>query len=302
MGKRAEKLYSIENIRKYIIDVDEAKSINKSSGELINCKCDNCGNVKEIRPRNLIRSGFNCYYCSKGISYPEKFILSYIKVLKLNFEYQVVFKNAKNLRFDFVDYENRIIIEAHGEQHYDEKCGWYERTHKSDIAKRQWCKKNGYNLIELDCRKSEFKFIQKSIEECELLPNIKKDTALKILDVISANEKYDINSIIDMYNKGNSTETISEKYKVDKNTISNILKRNNINMKKPGTHPRKEENKYNDVINLNKEGFTVIQICNELDISKGIVYNVLKKNGLKPNKRPINHFSTPDLCKKMFNY
>lgn len=285
--KKLEKsnLYDVVEIRRYIIDIEEAKHTNKSSDKEIKCKCDNCSNIKSIKPRNLIQSGFNCYYCSKNVSYPEQFMLAYLKMKNLDFEYQFVFNNAKNLRFDFVNLENKMIIEAHGSQHYDDNSIWYDRTHKSDVAKRKYCKENGYVLIELDCRESTFEFIKNSIEQCEYLPNIESNEHDRICSIISKNKKYDIKDIIEMYRQGESTENIGLKYNTDRTTIASILKKNDIETKKPGKYKRKLNYNPEEILNYHRKGYTVKEIVRVLGLKPYNIYNTLRNNNLKPNKR-----------------
>lgn len=278
-------LYDVVEIRKYIIDIEEAKHTSKSSDKEIKCRCDNCNNIKSIKPRNLIRSGLNCYYCSRNISYPEQFMLAYLKTKNLDFEYQLIFDNAKNLRFDFVNLRNKIIIETHGSQHYDEKCSWYNRTHKSDIAKRKYCKENGYLLIELDCRESTFEFIKNSIEQCEYLPNIESNEHDTMRSIISKNKKYDIEDIIEMYRQGESTENIGLKYNTDRTTIASILKKNGIETNKPGKYKREINYNPEEILNYHRKGYKVKEISRVLGVNVNNIYKTLKKNNLKPNKR-----------------
>ena len=282
---KKSNLYDVVEIRKYIIDIEEAKRTSKSSDKEIECRCDNCNNIISVKVRNLIRSGLNCYYCSINISYPEQFMSAYLKTKNLDFEYQFVFNDAKNLRFDFVDIKNKAIIETHGEQHYDKKCSWYDRTHKSDIAKRKYCKENGYVLIELDCRESTFEFIKNSIEQSEYLPNIESSEYDIMCDMISKNKKYDIEDILEMYKQGESTESIGLKYNADRTTIASILKKNGIETKKPGKYKRKLIYNPEEILNYHNKGYTVKEISAISGIKPNNIYKTLKNNNLKPNKR-----------------
>lgn len=235
-------LYSNISLRKNLIDVEEAKCTAPFSNNVKNFKCENCSFVKKMKVKNLSTYGFSCNMCSTKISYPELFFSAYVEVKNLNIISQQKMKNSKRLLFDFVDYENKIIIETHGEQHYDETCTWYERTHESDIAKRKWCNENGYTLIELDCRVSEFDFIKSKINDCELLPNIDNNDFDLILNIIKRNKRYDVKSIVKDYKNNISMSELEKKYKISSVTIRSILRKNNVDLNgKNYTRKRKVE-------------------------------------------------------------
>ena len=224
-------LWSLIEYRKYIINEEEAKSITPKSNKKIKLRCDNCSNEKMMRVSGLVNQGLACSTCSSNTPYPELLFNAYNQVKGLKFTPQQRFRNFTGYIFDFVNYETRTIVEVHGEQHYDEDNKWYKRTHKSDIAKREYCKKNGWNFVELDCSKSTFEFIKNQIELNEALPNITNKDEKLMLKIIKQNKRYPIKKIIKMYNEGLSTTQIGEEFRVAHTTISRILRRNNIKLR-----------------------------------------------------------------------
>lgn len=230
-------LWSIKSIRKYIIEEEEAKNITPKTNKKIKVKCDNCGNEKMMIVSNLINRGISCFICSRKTSYPELFFSAYNEVMNLNFKPQQRFEDFEGYIFDFVNYEKRVIVETHGVAHYKKDHSWHERTHKSDMAKRKYCKENNWTLIELDCRKSEFNHIKNSINESnEILTSINAKNTKKILKIIKKNKRYNINEIIKMYQEDKlTTYQIGNKIGVSYDAVNNILRRNNIKLRAGGS-------------------------------------------------------------------
>lgn len=224
-------LYSKKEYRKYLVDVEYAKTIAPSYSKKIKMKCPHCNKEKMISPHTLLKQGFSCGMCSKNISYPELFIIAYGEVKNLNLKHQVIFDDLKDKRFDF--YNEKIgAIETHGRQHYtDSGFMNYGDTIKSDKIKRKYCKENNIKLIELDCRESTFEFIKNSINECKYLPSILKEDEDKILKAIEKNKRYPIKDIVELYKNEKTTYEIAELYNLSHATIGNILKRNNIELR-----------------------------------------------------------------------
>lgn len=81
-------LYSIEWIRPYLIDVEQAKRIAPGSSSKIKLQCPTCKQEKYISPSIVLYYGFSCKYCSKNISYPEQFFIAYTNIKKLPFKHQ----------------------------------------------------------------------------------------------------------------------------------------------------------------------------------------------------------------------
>ena len=228
-------LWAIKDIRKYIIDEDEAKNIIQGSNKKVILRCDICKQEKEMSAISIKSYGFSCSTCSTNTSYPERFFQAYLKAKDLQYDYQVKFDDSKR-RIDFYVPSLNIYVEVHGIVHYESQNGsaWegsYERTMKSDEIKRQWCKDNKETLVELDCRKSSFEFISNSINNSPMLPNISKNDIPKIEKFIKNNSNYQTNTIIEMYNSGLSYHSVAEKMGLGAVAVYNILKRSNVKMR-----------------------------------------------------------------------
>ncbi len=238
-GHRATEknnLWNIEKIRGNITNVDEAKHTTPYSGKKILFKCStkNCDNTKMVVVSSIVKHGFSCQNCSSNISYPERFMLAINKIYSLGYEYQVTYKDG---RFDFINHDTKIIVEMNGKQHYQKENIWteqaYKKTQISDNKKREWARENGYTLIFIDARKSDFNFIKDNINKESLLPNVLLKDEKDIIKMIESSSKYDIEKIIELYIVDElSTYEIGEKYNRSSTTISSILKRNKIKLRK----------------------------------------------------------------------
>lgn len=157
------------------ISEEDAESHTKGSGEKINVTCPDCSNKKRMRI-DLIYNGksISCT-CSDGISYPEKFMISMMSQIGINFKTQVtrtVFDWCDK-RYDFYIPSLNMIIETHGIQHYEETrrngARTLEEEHENDRLKKELALNNGIeHYIELDCRHSNLEYIKNSILNSDL--------------------------------------------------------------------------------------------------------------------------------------
>jgi len=152
---------------------DDGYKYTQSSHIKVNWKCK-CGNT--IRRKSLYRvnsRGLCCPKCSDGKSYPEKFIISLLNKLNIEFIHDSSFDWSQSRRYDFYISSLNLIIETHGAQHYDDKRTFTNRSLQSEInndtQKRKLAKMNGIKYyVELDCSESNMTFIQNSINNSQL--------------------------------------------------------------------------------------------------------------------------------------
>jgi len=156
---------------KYFVNEDDSSKHSAGDGKKILMKCLVCGCEKSITFHTLITSGFGCTRCGNGISYPEKFLFSFLEqLLDKNFTTQLsktTFTWCGKFKYD--SYINKIncIIETHGLQHYVQPTGnWglLKNTRENDKNKEDLARENGIeNYIIIDCRKSELEWIKNNI-------------------------------------------------------------------------------------------------------------------------------------------
>lgn len=113
------------------------------------CQCE-CGNTCVVNGTYLRNGDTQSCGCIK--SKGEYKIVKILQENKIFFEQQKTFSGCKDkalLPFDFY-VNNQYLIEYDGEQHFNTKSIFdYEYTHKHDLIKTQWCKKNNIPLIRI---------------------------------------------------------------------------------------------------------------------------------------------------------
>lgn len=158
---------------KYFQDGEkEAQLYTCRSGKKINPKCPDCGRIKENEiPIHLIHKnhGISCI-CSDNISYPEKFFISFLNQLNVDYIYQLSSANQgfdwiKGCRYDFYLKHYNIIIETDGDQHNDSHGNWVDINKQKEIDEQKEAMALEYvdDYIHIDCRISEAEFIKTSI-------------------------------------------------------------------------------------------------------------------------------------------
>lgn len=206
--------------------------------------CPDCMYSDKKAVSSVVSNDFSCNRCGDGISYPEKFMMSILSQLNIDFETQKTFNWSKNVEcentklsgnkiYDFYlpFLGNNCIIETHGEQHSGrgfESIGGrsLEEEIENDRLKEKLANENGIeNYIAIDCRKSEMDFIKNNILNSEL--NNLLD--LSNIDWIKCNE-FACNSLVKLasnyWNSGiKSTTQIGELMNLNVSTIIRYLKR-----------------------------------------------------------------------------
>lgn len=196
----------------------------------IEVKCPNkeCTFTKSMSVDKLVSRGFNCKYCADKNPFPQKVMSAYLDLNNITYSSEVDIGNRK--RMDFIAFikGKTIAIETHGIQHYSNSTNWGNTTkhHKDTIKyKKQYCKDNNIQLIEIDCRKSEIAFIKEGILQSNLsflIDNI-KDTEL--FEVIQTKDK-EVTEIIRLFKKGSSIRSISKSLSLSTCKITGVLERN----------------------------------------------------------------------------
>ena len=153
---------------------EQMKAQMPSSYKKSNFLCPDCGRYKMISPNVVLRSGLGCV-CGDGISYPNKFVYSFLEQINVDFQTEYSPKWANGKRYDVYIPSKKCIIENHGEQHYE---GWLhdksdlKKQIDNDLYKKEIALSNGIvHYIELDCRVSSADWIKHSIMN-SILQNI----------------------------------------------------------------------------------------------------------------------------------
>ena len=141
--------------------------VNNGYGVHYLCQCD-CGKTTIVDARNLNARTIKSCGCltTSSLELNTKEIL---EAYNIKFEQQKTFPDCKDkslLPFDFFLPDFNILIELQGEQHFrpidffgGEEKFYYTLSH--DIYKEDFCKENGYKLIQI----AYYEDIKKKIEE-----------------------------------------------------------------------------------------------------------------------------------------
>lgn len=247
------------HIARLLLNKSESCEFTVGSNKKVDWQCD-CGQIVKNKTINEICSkGYlPCANCSDGKSYPEKYMFTVLKLLKVDFEWEKVFEWSNNKRYDFyIEYlGSKILIECHGMQHYESSFEYLgSRTLieeiENDAVKYKMAISNGIDkYIIIDCRKSSSTFIKNSILNSELV---------KIFDIKNLEwnkvsllaEKSLVLYINEIWNNGNkSIKNISKEMNLCSATVTSYLKRGMENgwndyspnkSRKNGSKSRKKE-------------------------------------------------------------
>ncbi|MGM7720701.1 zinc-ribbon domain-containing protein [Metabacillus sp. Hm71] len=222
---------------------DRGYKITYGSGKYEDFICGNCGHEQSKRVNSVVRQGLSCSNCSDGISYPEKFLLSLLSQLELDFEKEKFFEWSRQIikegqllgdkRYDFYIESLNCIIETHGEQHYVKKEKSRGRSFKeevkNDILKESIAKENNItHYIVIDCRNSELDYIKSKIIQSKLSELLD----LKNIDWLKCHE-FASNTLMktacELWRDGiQSTIKISEILNLSYNTVARYLKKGEV--------------------------------------------------------------------------
>lgn len=212
---------------------EEAKLYSSGSDKKIYPICPDCGRVKDHK-MNISKihkqHSIGCK-CSDGISYPEKFFISFLDQLNINYIYQLSkndFDWCQNFRYDFYLIDYNYIIELHGEQHYKEVKFLTEKGKPSQVIidniKRENALKHINKYIEINCSKSEMNWMINNIEK-SILSNIFDLSTINYKKCEEFACKNIIKEICEYYRDNNyiQIKDLSEKYNLSYSTIIRYL-------------------------------------------------------------------------------
>lgn len=190
----------------------------------VKCHCVICNNQFTIKPTG---KRLFCPVCSDGISYPNKFLRSFLEKLDINnlhFEYSP--KWAKPYRYDsyFVYDNKKYIIEMDGGFHYNQSFGEQtpEKVRERDEIKEKLAYGQNINVIRIDCQVSDKDYIRDNILNSELANMFD----LSIIDWNECHEnslKSMVKQSCDLYKEGYSTYKISKILNCSQSSIVNYL-------------------------------------------------------------------------------
>lgn len=172
----AEESKCIANVNpefaKLFLNKEDTYRYTCGSNKKADFKCPQCGNeLKNKVIHDMYKRGLSCPKCSDGISYPEKFMMSILEQLNIEYEFQKIFQWSHKKKYDFYIPSLNMIIETHGGQHYKETARGrsLKQEQENDLIKRNYANVNKISrYIIIDCRNSELDFVKNSVLNSEL--------------------------------------------------------------------------------------------------------------------------------------
>lgn len=294
-------------LNEFFVDIHDAKTNSTGSGKKVKFKCPSCGYISEKQIYKVCSRGFSCPCCSDGKSIPEKFMGLILKEANIKFEVEKVFewsKGGKIKRYDFYLTDFNMIIETHGQQHYDvRRSGFmlnktYNEEKKNDEYKKSLAIDNGIDeYIVIDCRKSDFNFLFKNIKDA--LGHMLDLTEEQYKNCFFNATKSFIGLVCQDYNNGFTNKIeLANKYFVNKKTIERYLRMGkDLNIIDFMTKSEKTKYRIEECVKLYNNGHTIIDIATKLDLHEGGVRSYLRQgselglcNYVKEVKNKRNEF------------
>ena len=220
------------------VSEEDAKKYSHSSGKYIAVTCPDCGKEKKMMISYIYRDKLIRCSCGEGKSYPEKFVVSLLEQLGIDFEIEYSPEWINSKRYDFYLKDLNMIIETHGGQHYERGFEKIKKTKRkvrtlaqeraNDRYKKETALNNGVKYyVELDCRKSEMDYIKNSILNSEL-SNLFNLSNINWVSCAEFANKNIIKEVCDYWNNKREDETttdVGKIFKLDRGTIRSYLKK-----------------------------------------------------------------------------
>ncbi|MBV5103765.1 hypothetical protein [Mammaliicoccus sciuri] len=225
---KGNSLYNEKSVLKYLKNENDAHKFYRRSAKLIDIECKSCGFEKKIRVNDLVDYGFTCPFCTKGISFPERYMSAILQLNSIDYEFQKTFPDLKRKRFDFYIPSINCVIEMNGMQHYEKNNFLdYTSTLKSDTIKKEYCENKGISFIPINSSISTFEYINGNVIGSPLNNKIelfnKEIVSQKMLDMF-INEN--LTNIVNDYKSGMSYSSIVKKYELkDKYELISLIKK-----------------------------------------------------------------------------
>lgn len=219
-----------ELFSKYMTE-DQMKTTMPMSGKKIKMICPDCGKEKKMAPYNVAYHKTISCVCGGGMSYPNKFMISLLRQLDIEFvsEYCDEWTNKK--KYDNYIESLSCIIENHGRQHY-EKCNFTERTleeeQANDAYKKDLALSNGIShYIIIDCRHTTMDWIKNSVMNSKL-PSLLNFTESDI-DWLQCDEfanKNIVKEVCEYYeaNRDMLMQDVATHFNISRATLRNYVK------------------------------------------------------------------------------
>lgn len=216
-------------LAQYLQNKDDGCNYSFGSHKKANWICPDCGEVIKQSFHKISRFGLSCPVCSDGISFSEKFLISFFKQLNVDYFHDKYLPWSGNKRYDFYLPDYDIIIECHGIQHYEKTFLNDDllKVQKNDSSKKELALMNGIGkYIVLDCRYSELEHIKNSIINSEMVDIFNIELIDWYKCALNAQRSM-IYEIVELWKQGNNAPEIAKIMDIDRHTAVKYLKQAN---------------------------------------------------------------------------
>lgn len=170
MGHKDKRYFSnaCPEFAKYLVNPIDGYRYKKMSNKKVDWICPNCNKKVEGISFNKIatRNHIPCKYCSDGISYPNKFMISMLTQINIEYVFEYSPKWIAPKRYDFYIPSRNLIIEMDGALGHGNKTidgSTPDVSLKVDNYKDEMANKHGINVVRIDSLKSEKDYISQNI-------------------------------------------------------------------------------------------------------------------------------------------
>lgn len=200
-----------------------------SEEDYVDVICPNCNRTLVKRMNKFSETYCPCPYCSSTYPFPERFMMSVLTQLGIEFVHDSKTSWSGDKRYDFIIGDN-IICETHGQQHYEDRPQFHKHADTSEVKKndeykRQLAASNGVtHYIEINCSRSDAEFIKNSILNSELskLFDFSDFDWQKCEEVCFSHSDMEY---VELYRQGYSAPKIAEIMGVNHSKAWQVLKR-----------------------------------------------------------------------------
>lgn len=310
------------DLAKYLVNKKDAEKYSYGSNEELFWKCGVCGREFKKAPHRFKNGIFTCKCFSIGYSFPNRIFYAILLLCSVDFYPEKYFEWERNYGvkycYDFYVPSKDIIIEMMGSQHFrdDTKFNKYVKysIKDRDIEKENMAKENGIkNYYKIDCSKSVFKFIKKSIIES----NILKFLEIRELDWDLVLKNASSNFVYDVCKKFEEDNTLlltdmRDIFKFGVDTIARYLSYGNklgiCNYNKEEMIRRRlafmdkkktywEDDLLPKILRLFDSKYSIKDIATSVGVCTSVVRRLLKKSGYDSFSKRFGGF-LHDACKK----
>lgn len=223
-------------IANMLLDKNLGYTVSKGTETRCDWICPSCKSiVKNKSIYQVVNFGLACPFCSDNISYSEKFAISLLNQLNIEYEIHKTFSWSDRKEYDFYipNYfdDNPCILEMHGEQHYKNifKGRKIKNQEENDNYKMKMAQENGIdNYFQINCFYSNIDWVKNNIVSSGFLSADK-------IDMVNWDEcdRYalynsDVVKTCELYNANLEVKDIANKLQHSIPTIKKYLKRGTI--------------------------------------------------------------------------